>query len=223
MVVWIGRKPFYSKEDALKYFSEKLRGMKGKGVFWDDEVYELFKHHPLFHEKTRGLRVKGFIVEDSSKPSYFTVYAVLENDEKVDFSYRKCVEVAFDPSAWRQIQRRNRINAFRRAVEDQVYSFRDSRRLGEWLILDDHTLAKPDEAHAHHETPFMKILEEFLKEKGLTLEQVEIREADDGKGYELADEKLREEWREFHREKTKLRLLRIEEHYKQHKQAQTTP
>jgi len=47
LAVKIGRRLFFSKEDAYRYFSSKLKAMKNKDVFWDDEIYNLFRYHPL--------------------------------------------------------------------------------------------------------------------------------------------------------------------------------
>jgi len=217
MAVRICRRVFISKAQALEYFSRKLRAMKGRGVFCDDELYELFKYHPRFAEKTRGLEVKGFVVKENSlRRSSFTVYAVLEDGSEVDFSYRKCIENAFNPAARERIRRLNVVQAFRRAVEDQIIEFKESRRFGRYVILDNGVPARDDEVHVHHEPPFEDLLEEFLRIKGLTLDQVQIREAEDGIGYDLADDKLKEEWREFHRKKARLRLMKIREHYRLH-------
>jgi len=153
------------------------------------------------------------------KRSSFTVYAVLEDGSEVDFSYRKCIEAAFDPRAKERIRRLNVIQAFRRAVEDQIIEFKRSRSFGKYVILDNGALAKDDEIHVHHEPPFEALLEEFLRMKGLTLDQVQIKEAGDGISYDLADEKLKEEWREFHRKNARLRLVKIQDHYKLHKRA----
>jgi len=222
MAVRIGRNIFTSKAQALEYFSRKLRAMKNRGLFWDEELYDLFRHHPRFLEKTRGLAVKGFLVKDNPlRKDSFRVYVVLENGSAVDFSYRKCIEAAFDPAARARIHRLNVIQAFRRAVGDQIVEFKESRRFGRYVMLDDGTLAGYDEVHVHHEPPFEKLLEEFLKSKGLTLDQVPIKEAEDGISYDLSDEKLKEEWREFHRKRAKLKLVKIQDHYKLHAASKT--
>ncbi|ADM28766.1 hypothetical protein Igag_1974 [Ignisphaera aggregans DSM 17230] len=171
MAVKIGRRVFISKAQALEYFSRKLRAMKNRGMFWDDELYELFKHHPRFAEKTQNLEVKGFVVKDNPlRRSSFTVYAVLEDGSVVDFSYRKCIENAFNPAARLRIHRLNVIQAFRRAVEDQIIEFKESRRFDRYVILDNGVLARDDEVHVHHEPQFEDLLEEFLRTKRLTLE-----------------------------------------------------
>ena len=62
--------------------------------------------------------------------------------------------------------------------------------------------------HVDHKEPktFSNLLNQFIKEKGLTLENLEI-EAVDNYYSTLKNDKLREEWYTFHQENAELRLI----------------
>ena len=209
------RARFSSIEKALKYFSKKLQSYPLDEAFWDNEVYELFKHHPRFYEKTRGMKVTGFVRRRNPKNlRTWSIHAVLEDGTEVDWSYRKCVYNMFG----NYDRKRDILAAFRKAVENQIIEFKKSRLiLGRLVRTDSGKVVSSEKAHVHHEPPFEELVEEFLKERGFRLEDIPIKEAEDGIQYIIADKKLENEWREFHKKRAKLKLLTKEEHELVHK------
>ena len=210
----VAMRRFENINEALKYFSRKLNSYPLDQVFWDSEVYELFTKHPRFREKTKGMKVVGFIKRrNPMNPRSWTLYAILEDGQEVDFSYRKSVLNMFG----NYDKRMNIYYAFRRAIEDQIMEFKKSRMFGNYVITDDGKLLPPEKTHVHHDPPFEVLVERFLSEKKLKLEDIPIKESPDGIQYTIADEALLKEWQEYHRKHAKLILLSKEEHYKVHR------
>ena len=187
-----------------RYFRRKIEAMPFGTVVEDPELLWLFRQHPRFHEKTRGLRVVGFVKRRAL--GGYALYAVLEDGSEVDWSWRRALGL--------KGRREDVIQAFRAAVSGDVLAARDRRRLGPLLIAEDGSLLPPGEAHVHHEEEFSRILREFLAREGLRLEDVEV--VDSGLGYRLKDGDLEERWRRFHAERARLSLLSREQHRQLH-------
>jgi hypothetical protein len=119
---------------------------------------------------------------------------------KTDVSVYKCVN---HPSYEKSVK-----EAFRNAIAQDVLAFK-ARRLTEVSCCE--YSGKPfDEIHVDHKPPktFEFILNEFMKTKGLTWEQVAIDPTYDGKvGSWLSDTQLWEEWRSYHNSTAELRLV----------------
>ena len=106
--------------------------------------------------------------------------------------------------------RENVYSAFRRAVDDQVLESIRERSFGTHVVVGGRLYRREDVDVHHVGKPFSTLVEEFLRSRGLRLEDVAVKDL--GVGYDIADPVLREEWREFHRRNAKLTLVPGEKH-----------
>jgi hypothetical protein len=174
----------------------------------------VFRHHPRFIEKTRGLNVRCFAIESNPLGKGFTLYAILSDGSKVDWSYIKaCRSIG---SGAIDISRVEALQAFRHAIEDQIGEFIRRRMVDGKVLADDGRLYDRCEVEVHHQgKSFSDLVNEFLRLAGVRLEDVETVDA--GIGRDFADPKLKREWVEFHRKHAKLAILPRERHRGEHR------
>jgi hypothetical protein len=174
----------------------------------------VFKFHPRFVEKTRGLNVMCFIVEPNPLGKGFTLYAILPDGSKVDWSYVKaCRSVG---SGAIDISRVEALQAFRLAIEDQIGEFIRGRMISGMVLADDGNLYDRGEVEVHHNgKAFIDLVSEFLRLKGIRLE--DVKTIDIGIGRDFADPKLKSEWIGFHKKHAKLVIVPKQLHRKIHK------
>jgi len=166
----------------------------------------LFRLRDKNGEKSRGRRVRGFIKRRSGRG--YMLYAVFEDGSEVDWSWQKALGV--------RDRRSDVLNAFRYEVMQSVYTVRDGHTLGSLVVTDGGVVTEKGDVHVHHDgEEFSRILDEFLRMRGLRLEDVELE--DIGRGYRLRDRVLAEEWRRFHDSRTRLRVISREEHVTLHR------
>jgi hypothetical protein len=171
----------------------------------------VFRFHPRFIEKTKGLNIKCFVIEPNPLGKGFTLYAILSDGSKVDWSYIKaCRSVSAGAGI---VKRIDVLQAFRFSVEDQIGEFIKSRMINGMVIADDGKLYDRSEVEVHHQgKTFNDLVNEFLKIKGLRLE--DVKTIDIGIGRDFADPKLNKEWIEFHKKHAKLMIIPKQLHRK---------
>jgi hypothetical protein len=174
----------------------------------DGEDYKIllyvFRFHPRFVEKTRGLNVRCFIIEPNPLGKGFTLYAILLDGSKVDWSYIKACRVVSAGVGF--VKKIEVLQAFRLAVEEHIGGFIRSRMVGGKVLADDGKLYRRDEVEVHHQgKTFNDLVNEFLELKGLRMEDIET--VDIGMGRDFADLQLKNEWVEFHKKYSKLVVL----------------
>jgi hypothetical protein len=167
----------------------------------------LFRLRDKNGEKSGGKRVKAFIKRPSRGASY-TLYAVFEDGTEVDWSWRKALSL--------KNRRQDALNAFRYELIHSIFTERDKHTLGALVITEKGEIIPKNEVHIHHEENFLKILENFLREKGLRLEDIELEELKQG-GHRLKDRKLADEWIHYHNTKARLKILSKQDHKKIHR------
>jgi hypothetical protein len=175
-------------------------------------LLHIFKLHPRFEEKTRGLEVKCFEIVKWGREG-FTIYAILADGTRVDWSYKKACKSASATKGG--LTREEVLRVFRETVEDQIEEFLRSREFGGKILADDGCLYGRDEVEVHHKgVPFRRLVEEFLALKRMKLE--DVRTVDVGIGRDFADPQLRAEWREFHKRRARLAVLPKRKHIEIH-------
>jgi hypothetical protein len=184
----------------------------------DGEDYKMllyvFRFHPRFIEKTRGLNVRCFTIEPNPLGKGFSLYAILSDGSKVDWSYVKACRAASAGAGF--VKKIEVLQAFRLAVEEQIEGFIRSRMLGGKVLADDGELYDRDEVEVHHQgKTFIDLVNELLKIKGLRLE--DVKTIDIGIGRDFADSKLKSEWIGFHKKHAKLVIVPKQLHRKIHK------
>ncbi len=177
-------------------------------------LFYVLRLHPRLVEKTRGLNIKCFVIEPNPLGKGYTIYAILADGSKVDWSYRKaCASINKSKS---DIKKLDVYMAFRFAVSEQIEEFIRSRMICGKVLADDGKPCDRGEVDVHHkENTFRELVDEFLKLKGLRLERVEV--ADIGIGKDLADETLKKGWLEYHKKYAKLAILPRETHRQIHR------
>ena len=177
-------------------------------------LLHVFRFHPRFIEKTRGLNVRCFAIESNPLGKGFTLYAILSDGSKVDWSYIKaCRAIGSGPANIRRVEV---LQAHRLAVEDQIGEFIMSRMFNGRVLADDGRLYDRSEVEVHHQgKSFIDLVNEFLRLKGIRLE--DVKTIDIGIGRDFADPQLRSEWIEFHRKHAKLAILPRERHRGEHR------
>ena len=177
-----------------------------------DKLLYIFKLHPRFAEKTKGLKVKCFVIEPNMLGKGFTLYAILSDGSKVDWSFIKACSAINGNDV---IKRMDALQAFRLAVEEQIGELIRSRTFGGKILADNGRLYDRSEVEVHHKgKPFIDLVNEFLKLKGLRLE--DIKTIDIGIGRDFADPELKKEWIEFHKKHAKLVIIPKKLHRKLH-------
>jgi hypothetical protein len=167
----------------------------------------LFRLRDKNGEKSKGKRIKAFIKRSNRGTSY-TLYAVFEDGAEVDWSWRKALGL--------KDRRQDVLNAFRYELIHSIFTERDKRTLGALVITEKGEITPKNEVHIHHEESFSKILEDFLREKDLRLEDVELENLKQG-GHRLKDRKLADEWIHYHNTRASLKILSIQDHIKLHR------
>ncbi|MCC5989967.1 MAG: hypothetical protein LM558_00460 [Thermosphaera sp.] len=176
-------------------------------------LLHVFRFNPRFVEKTRGLSVRCFTIEPNPMGKGFTLYAILSDGSKVDWSYVKACRAMSSGAV--DIRRGETLQAFRLAVEEQIRELIKSRMFNGKVLADDGKLYDRCEVEVHHQgKTFNELVNEFLKLKGLRLE--DVKTVDIGIGRDLADPELKKEWVEFHRKHTKLAVIPKELHRRIH-------
>lgn len=176
-------------------------------------LLHVFRFHPRFVEKTRGLSIRCFTIEPNPMGKGFTLYAILSDSSKVDWSYVKACRAMGSGAV--DIKRAEALQAFRLAVEDQIGELIKSRMFNGKVLADNGELYDRSEVEVHHQgKTFSELVSEFLKLKGLRLE--DIKTIDIGIGRDLADPELKKEWVEFHRKHSRLAIIPRDLHRKIH-------
>jgi len=166
----------------------------------------LFRFRDKDGEKSKGRKVKAFVKRRSGRG--YVLYAVFEDGSEVDWSWQKALGM--------RDRRSDVLNAFRYEVMQSVYAVRDGHTLGGLVVTDSGAATERGDVHVHHEgEEFSRILDEFLRMKGLRLEDIELE--DIGRGYRLRDRGLAEEWRRFHDARARLMVVSREEHVNLHR------
>jgi hypothetical protein len=183
----------------------------------NDEDYKMllyvFRFHPRFVEKTRRLSVRCFTIEPNPIGRGFTLYAILSDGSKVDWSYIKACRAMSSGIA--DVKRAEVLQAFRFAVEDQIGELIRSRMINGKVLADDGRLYDRCEVEVHHQgRMFNDLVNKFLKSKGLKLE--DVKTIDIGIGRDFADPELKREWVEFHKKHAKLTIIPKNLHRKMH-------
>lgn len=211
-----GQRPALSEAQCVRIVRRIVSKYRDGGLICNGSDFKIllhiFKLHPRFEEKTKGLEVKCFEIVRRSREG-FTIYAILADGTRVDWSYKKaCKGVSITEG---ELAREEALRVFREAVEDQIEEFLRGREFGGRILADNGCLYGRDEVEVHHKgVPFRRLVEEFLALKRMKLE--DVRTVDVGIGRDFADPQLKAEWKEFHRRRVRLAVLPKRKHIEIH-------
>jgi len=191
----IGDRHFDSKAAAEKY----LRCIIGKykGDIVSDEADDAFlraaveRHHNA-REKV-GPGIDFFFIDKGPNHSRdYCIYIYRIDDSIIDISYKKMITT---PS-----KRDEALKAMRCEIKGQIMARR--RNLG----------ADPSH-HLHHEPAFIILVEEFLRDRGLNLEEIDVANVPGSSSDKMfLDRDLAKEWSRYHEDKATLTLVDKVEH-----------
>lgn len=206
--IQIGKLTFKTKKDALAHFKRILNsydiGDKLKNQDLED-ICELLKTHAKSKEiiDTGIKEVEVVEVRYNSK-----CFNLIRTDSSTDvFSYTKCINGSHTP-----------LTKFCRVCRDLIYDdlrnvkleyFKANSEKGQVKCQETGELCKWEELNIDHRQPntFSVIIDRFIEIKQLDINEIEYEEVIDSV-YTFKDRKLAEDFREYHKNKANLRLVK---------------
>lgn len=207
-IIEIGNKEFATKKDALNHYKTILNSYHfgeplNKGDFKD--ILELLETHPRVKEKV-GVGIEKVRI---AKLKYNTKsFELVRFDGSTEyFSYTKRINAPkTDFTKLRE--------ACRQAIQEDLRNvklayFERYSKKGQVKCQETGELSKYEELNVDHRQPntFSIIVDRFIELKDLDLAKIEYSQIDGGPN-ELADRKLKEEFRKYHRDRANLRIVK---------------
>lgn len=165
-------------------------------------MMDIFKYHPEFEQKI-GAGVKH--VRTMPHPIFRTpmLEIVREDGSVIDISYKQCLKASPDT------RRQDMMRAFRHAILDQTVQFKKAAYGKKKYVRCAVTNlnVRQSDCHVDHEAPltFDALVCAFLQEQTITVGDVPI--AEHGAYKDIGDEAIRRDWRAYHQEHARLRIL----------------
>ena len=187
-----------SKKVLIKKCQEILKRHRDGESLSNEEfgfIFNLLHSHPHYDEKTKD-GIYDIIVRKNVRgargitiPYQFRM--INKNGEEIPFSFYKCIN---------NYNIKNEIKkAFRVAIQGDIINFKLAN-LNKKGVAD-------------HKIPFQKLLNDFLKQEGLELKEVEITFPVFGLP-RLKNNDLEKKWIEYHRKNAILQIISKEENLK---------
>lgn len=199
----IGDRVYASKKQAREAVQAVLyRYEPGQKITHPEDV-ALLSDLLQTHRKAKGkigCGVSFFWIKDLGYTRCFWLTRI--DGTETDWSFTTCIS----PKTHRQ----DVVAAFRAAISFQVVYFKEEVFQGGDVVCCEVTgePVESGEAHVDHEIPFADLLEEFLGERVLSFEDIEVKPHSDGETENyLADRSLHIDWVWWHLEKAKLRIV----------------
>jgi len=198
---------FRTKKAAKDFFRDiRDRYKDGERIALEDDGYlrDLIAIHPEAEMKL-GSGISHFSVERDAEfgtTRHFVIHRI--DGSKTDVSFHSAIDG--------RNERRDRLEALRRAIEQQILDFRTSAFAScDTLTCPFRGVAITETSyHIDHEPPktFVTLVKQWLNAEGLRLADLQITPpADNQIVTEMTDCTQLQSWLEFHREHAKLRLL----------------
>lgn len=198
----------FSTKAAAKQFARAIRDRYADGARLDQEdeafVRALLARHPEAKDKI-GPGVAFFTVATETefrRTRHFVVHRL--DGKRSDFSFAACIDGPHPD--------RDRLEALRRAVEDQILAFREqcfSNDASPVCPLRGVPLTRRS-SHVDHAPPdsFQMLVKAWLQSRKLKLAEIEVSPpADNQIVARLTDPEQAVSWADFHRGRARLRLL----------------
>tara|TARA_R110002124_G_C8782031_1_gene500848 strand:- start:53 stop:742 length:690 start_codon:yes stop_codon:yes gene_type:complete len=204
----IGNKEFKYKKDALNYYKEILNSYNfGEKLNEIDtiKIIELLKNHPEFERKF-SFGIKEIIVEKVKYGS--KAFHILNNNSELEaFSYIKCINGKKPPLTIFSNTCRDVIQKDINLVKYQYFS--DNSKKGEVKCQETGELCKWEKLVVDHRQPntFSIIVDRFIELNNIDINSVEYIEIIDGV-YDFKDKEISNKFREYHKEKANLRIVK---------------
>lgn len=167
-------------------------------------LLDLIMIHPEAEQKM-GCGISHFTVETDQEFRTTRHFMIHRTDESP-------TDVSFNSAIDGRNPRKDRLEALRRAIAQQITDFKDTAFASEGSYhcpLSGQTITQ-DEYHVDHVAPktFHNLVTNWLAESDIILDAIEITPPQDNQYVcEMTDEAQRGEWSCYHREHAELRLL----------------
>lgn len=205
----IGDKFFKYKKDALNYYKEILNSYNfGDYLNENDkaEIIELLKIHPDFIRKFSN-GIKEIVVEKIPKYNSKAFHILDDTGGLEAFSYIKCVNGSKPP-----------LTVFSRTCRDIVQDdindvklqyFKANSKNSKVKCQETGELCKWEDLVIDHRQPntFSVIVDRFIEIYHIDINKIEYVEILDGV-YKFKDDKICHEFKEYHKKKANLRIVR---------------
>jgi len=204
----IGRLSFKYKKDVIAHFKNILNSYNSKESLNKEDfkdVLSLLEIHPNAEEKV-GVGIKQIIVDETRyKTKCFNAIRVDSSCEI--FSYIKCINGNLSPSTKFSKTCRDVILDDLRLVK--LSFFKGNSKKGQVKCQETGKLSFWEELNVDHRQPntFSVIVDRFIELHRIDLSSVKYIESIDNI-YSFKDNALSEKFREYHKEKANLRLVR---------------
>lgn len=204
----IGQLKFKYKKDVIAHYKKILNLYDFKESLNDDDledVLNLLGIHPNAPEKI-GPGIKEIIVDETRyKTKCFNVIRVDSSCEI--FSYIKCINGSLSPLTKFSKTCRDAISDDLRSVK--LSFFKGNSKKGRVKCQETGELSRWEELNLDHRQPntFSVIVDRFIELYEIDLSTVEYIETIDNV-YLFKDEEVSEKFRQYHKQKANLRLVR---------------
>lgn len=198
-----------SKREARDYI-RKVLSRYGLYEPFDDQTFDfilrdVLSYHPRKEQKM-GTGVSSLYLE-RNKWGTNQIVVVRTDGSSEHVSWLKCVDNRYATGLARPERLGSIDDALREAVSADIWIFRDSQptRNGRYWCVD--TRSWEAKTHVDHKDPsFCEIVEMFLSERKLNLEDIEVVPLEGG-GHKMKSQVLADEWRKFHNAHAILQIL----------------
>ena len=204
----IGENEFATKKDALNHYKIILNSYEFGEVLSSvdiKDVLDLLETHPKVVEKI-GVGIEKIRI---AKVQYKTKsFELVRTDGSTEFfSYTKRINSPkTEFTKFRE--------ACRKTIQEDLRNvklayFDKFSKKGQVRCQESKELTKYEELNVDHRQPntFSVIVDRFIEIKNIDLKEVEYLQIDGGPN-ELADENLKKEFRDYHKEKANLRIVK---------------
>lgn len=204
----IGDRIFKYKKDALGYYKDILNSYDFGQTLNDNDFSDilcLIRVHPDFENKF-NFKIERIIV-DKVKFNTKCFHVIKEDSAIVVFSYLKCINGQHSPKTKFNNACRDSVQNDIRDVKNKYFKKHSNK--GKVKCQETGELCKWEELVIDHRQPntFSVIIDRFLEINNLNLDSIEYDEIIDGI-YNFKDKEITEKFKNYHREKANLRIVR---------------
>lgn len=207
-IIEIGKKEFATKKDALNHYRNILNSYEfGETLYQADlvDILELLETHPKVKEKI-GVGIEKIRI---AKVKYNTkAFELVRFDNSTEyFSYTKRINAP--KSDFTKFS-----EACRQAIQEDLRNvklayFDTFSKGGQVKCQETGELSKYEDLNVDHRQPntFSVIVDRFIEVYKIDIQKIEYFQVDGGSN-ELADEHLKQKFREYHKDKANLRIVK---------------
>lgn len=196
--------------NAKTYISNILQKYKDNDIVNDLDVIELLSYHPTKHINKDNI---DYLIMKTRKPyNKLALFYKYKNNEIIDdISYILCIKNLFGKYSRDKQYEEDVMTAFRNEshIGTKKQYFIDNTSIENDIFIGDcsncHIRTK-DITTDHYVTPYKQIFDAFIKDKNITLSEVDVFENEQNE-IRIKSQCLAKEWRLYHDKSAKYRLL----------------